>query len=76
MDKTKMEIVKDLATAVHGLKVNTQIAYEDLLENLNQDYGLYQVIALLELAYRDLNKDIEIMESLQHGINTDPNRTA
>ena len=73
MDKTKLETYRDVATAVHGLKMNTKNLYEKYKDKLGQDYGLYQIIALFELAYRDLNHDICIIHDLQEGIHTDPN---
>lgn len=73
MNKTKLEYLKDLATAIQGLKVNSEITYKLAVENLGQDYGLYQIIALLELAAQDLSHEIYAGDLLQEGIDTNPN---
>ena len=72
MPKTKLEYLKDLATAIQGLKVNTEMAYKLADENLGQDYGLYQIIALFELAAQDLSHEIYAGDLLQEAIQTNP----
>ena len=74
MVKTKLEYLKDLATAIQGLKANTEITYELANRNLGQDYGLYEIIALLKLANLDITSEIEIRDMLQEAIQTDPYR--
>lgn len=74
MVKSKLEYLKDLATAIQGLKVNTEAACKLAEENLGQDYGLYQVITLFRLAACDLLHEIYIRDMLQEAIDTDPNR--
>ena len=74
--KSKLEYFKDLLTAIQGLKANAEAAYKLAVEEecLSQDYGLYQIIALIELAARDIASELETRELLQKGIETDPYR--
>lgn len=54
-EKTKAEWAKDMATAINGMIANGTIALNKCQEHLGQDFGLYQIIALLKLANRDIS---------------------
>ena len=58
---TKLETVKDMATAVNGLIENSQSVYEKCIQGLGEDYGMYQVLALLRLAKEELQTTIEYL---------------
>jgi hypothetical protein len=52
--KSKLETAKDATTAVNGLIENTTTAMDLCEMNFANDFGLYQVRALLKLAKMDL----------------------
>ena len=57
MEKTKLEIMKDALTAVGGLVTIVTDLTHTCEESLGQDYGLFQVEALLRLTQEDLAVD-------------------
>lgn len=60
MDRT--EQLKDLIQGVHGLiEVAHQLDIKSM-EVMAQDYGLYQVEALLKCAYMDMHIDLKRLE--------------
>jgi len=59
---TKLETAKDMATAVNGLIENTQSVYKKCVQELGQDYGIYQVLALLRLTKEELETMIDFLE--------------
>jgi len=61
MDKTKLEAAKDMATAVNGLIENSHSVYENCVQELGEDYGMYQVLALLRLTKEELQTTIEYL---------------
>jgi len=60
--KTKLETAKDMATAVNGLIENSQSVYGKCVQELGEDYGMYQVLALLRLTGEELETLIDYLE--------------
>jgi len=54
MARSKLEIAKDVLMALGNLVFASTDIMHTLEENLGQDYGMYQVIALMKLAQQDL----------------------
>jgi len=48
-----------MITAVNGLIENSQSVYKRCVQELGEDYGMYQVLALLRLAKEELQTTIE-----------------
>ena len=59
---TKLETAKDMATAVNGLIEITSSVHNRCVQELDQDYGTYQVIALLRLTRKELETLIDYLE--------------
>jgi len=57
MNKSKLEIMKDVLTAVSGLVTIVTDLTHTCEESLGQDYGLFQVTALLKLTQEDVAVD-------------------
>lgn len=60
MEKTKLEAVNDALTATNGMIEAGQSLYKLCAEQLGEDYGVYQVLALLRLT----KEDLEILRQL------------
>ena len=60
--KTKLEAAKDMITAINGMTEAASSVYENCIHNFDEDYGMYQVLALLRLTGEELETLIDYLE--------------
>lgn len=58
-ERTRLEILRDFATSLNGQKTILEGVVAKCEETFGKDYGLQQVIALIEFSLSDMIVDIE-----------------